>query len=124
MNLLVTKIKAFWSASGALVLGVVGPIVAAIAYVSYLLSKNRELETEIQAKDGDNKLEELKGEQKNIDTGASASVLDYQRIRDAYLRKYNNSLRSGNQGSESSSADSGRGDQSGGGDAKNPGKAD
>lgn len=81
------KIKAFWGNVKDVVVYIVAPLSFLAGYIWYLLTQNHKLEDELQAKDGDEKIKELQGEQKEIDSGAGDAVAQFEKLRAGLLAR-------------------------------------
>lgn len=97
------RIKAFADTMKGVLLYVLTPLLFLAGAIYYLMTKNTELKTDLEAKDGEEKLNELQGEETKVDESAASASDEYARLRDAYMRASHQS--SGQSSSGQGSAD-------------------
>jgi hypothetical protein len=85
------------------------PFIVVGLFIYFLIRKSESLADELKAKDGEEKLKELKGEQKQIDTNANDAVSEYERDLKSYLSGSPGEVRKSGGSSESPNPDSGSG---------------
>lgn len=78
---MLTKIKAFWSYVHDILLNILIPLAMVGGYIYYILTENKDLKTQLQATKGQEKLNELQGEQKTDDTTATDAVDAFEALR-------------------------------------------
>lgn len=86
------KIKAFAESVKSVLLYILGPIAFVAGIIYYYVTKTHTLEDELKAKDGQEKLNELKGEQKSTDSAAVESNESYTAVRDRYKQEHKDDL--------------------------------
>lgn len=72
------KLKAFADSARGVFMLIVGPFVFLAGFLWYYISKSHRLEDEIKATEGQKKLNELQGEQKQIDSHANDAVSAFE----------------------------------------------
>lgn len=107
------KLKNFAESVKSVVLYIITPVAFIAGYIWYLLSKNESLEQKLQEKEGEEKLNELKGEQTKVDESAATLLDKYEKLRSSYVSGNPDSLRSGSGHSTDPDSDKGSGTEPG-----------
>ena len=81
-----TRVKLFWAQVKDVVVYIVTPIAFALGYIYYLLGKNEQLESQLELSKALERQKELKNEQDEVDSEASNSFSDYDRVKREFLR--------------------------------------
>lgn len=106
------KLKQLGEAGKGFLLYILTPLAFIAGLIFFLITKNRDLEDEVMAKDGDIKLKGLQDEQKAVDSSANNDVDTYERLRDAYnanLYRSSSSVRPSGTSTEGSNQNKGPG---------------
>lgn len=104
---MIEKIKTFAESVKNVMLYIVTPIAFVVGFIYYLIVKNHRLEDELNIKEGEKKLGELKGQQKEIDDRADASSAEYERLKRDYLRGSHQGSGPGDSGQDGSDPNQG-----------------
>ncbi len=102
-------LKAIGEAAKKVVLYILTPFIVVAIIIYYLVKKKDDLEDQLKAKEGTDKLKELQGEQKQIDSNANDAVSEYEKLRGAYVRSNPGSVQSGGGSTEGTDPDKGSG---------------
>lgn len=78
------KLKQLAESIKQIALYIMAPLLVLGGAIYYLFAENRSLKDEVKAKDGDEKLEVLKGEEIKVDSGANDVVGKYERLLEQY----------------------------------------
>lgn len=81
------KIKQFGDTAKTVLFYILAPFAALLGGIFFLWKREKDLETEVKAKEGDEKLKELSGEQEQIDDTANDTVTAYERLYAKYNAK-------------------------------------
>ncbi len=75
------KTKAFAQSCKDVILYILLPVGLVVGFILHLINQNKELSDEVAAKEGDEKLKEIQGEKKQIDSVANDAIDEYEKLK-------------------------------------------
>lgn len=85
------KIKTAWGNIKDFSIYVLGPIIGLLAYIYYLTTKNKELETKITQTESEKALADTLAKKEEADNEQKAATDAYTALRDKYLKQSSDS---------------------------------
>lgn len=104
------KIKNIGEAAKNVMLYILAPLLVLLSGVFFLWKREKDLEDQVQSKDGEIKLKEIEGEKKQVDSSSNDLVNSYERLYSRYNAKVSggsDSLRSSGSGPKGPDSNSG-----------------